>query len=80
MPKDLNKELEKLEKEQGKDKFEIDTEHQLIKKKGYKVISSDELDSVGFDTVAQKLADTEGTTLKKAQDKLNKAKEEVLIG
>uniref|UniRef100_A0A6M3IFX5 Uncharacterized protein n=1 Tax=viral metagenome TaxID=1070528 RepID=A0A6M3IFX5_9ZZZZ len=71
---DFEKELEKLEKKYGKDKFEIDQEHQLIKKKGWKVTT--DLDELGQDTVAQMLADAEGTTLKKAKEKLKKAKDE----
>lgn len=72
MAKDLDKELEKLEKQYGKDKFEIDTEHQVVKKKGWKVTK--DLDALGQDTVAQKIADAEGITLQKAKDKLKKVK------
>ncbi len=42
-------------------------------KEGYKVIQN--LEWLGQDTVAAAIADAEGTTLKKAKDKLKKAKE-----
>lgn len=69
----LENELKKLEKKYGKGKFEIDEEHQLIKKKNWKCTSG--LESLGQDTVAQMIADAEGTTFEKAEDKLKKAKE-----
>lgn len=63
-----------LEKKYGKGKYEIDPEHQLIKKKGWKVTT--DLEELGQDTVAQFLADAEGTSLKKAKEKLKKAKDD----
>ncbi len=65
--------LKELEKKHGK-KFEIDTEHQVIKKKGWKVTK--DLEELGQDTVAQYLANTEGISLEKAKEKLKKAKED----
>jgi len=70
---DLDKELKDLGDKHGKN-FEIDEEYQVIKKKGWKVTT--DLDELGQDTVAQMLADAEGTTLKKAKEKLKKAKDE----
>ena len=48
--------------------------NKLSKKKGWKV--TNDLDEVGQETVVQKIADAEGTTLEKAKEKLKKAKDD----
>ena len=72
---DLQDKLKELEDKYGKDKYEIDSEHQLIKKKGWKV--TQDLFKLGQDTVAQKIADAEGITLEKAKMKLKDAKDKM---
>lgn len=69
-----DKELEKLENKYGKDNFEIDVEHQLIKKKGYNVISSEDLEDIGLNTIAEKISMTERKPVEKVLDRLKKYK------
>ena len=63
----LEDKLKELEDKYGKN-FEIDTEYNLIKKRGWKC--TNDLDALGQETVAQKIADAEGITLEKAKDKM----------
>ena len=70
----LEDKLKELEDKYGK-LFEIDPEHQLIKKEGWKV--TQDLFKLGQDTVAQKIADAEGITLEKAKMKLKDAKDKM---
>lgn len=70
----LEDKLKELESKFGKN-FEIDSEYQLIKKKSWKVTK--DLEQLGQDTVAQKIADAEGITLEKAKMKLKDAKDKM---